>query len=237
MLSEDSTRISQKIAEVVRLRTESHRLAEYQRRAEKMTAAKTCLEPVATSALACRDSGISLPAVHPKVETLRKLLSEASCAAKSDFEQLLTGRFNFAQIERDANDVAVWTAEQLRNVWREHAARIAPAVNPEVLNLLERMPAFSLQIKVVRVGLARFHSLASSLPTRPSQVSDLQSAALEVHEAFLQLHTDDIPTVVWTFLKQATSPVGADLSALTAEVIEWLGVHGLESAFTIKQRI
>jgi hypothetical protein len=236
MLIEECARVEQKIAAVEKLRSEARRISEYQRRREKAQSAAGQLQPVTPISTVLRQAGIEQAAPHPKTTLLRAIFAEIAATAESDCDQLLRDKYNFSQLERDTAEVAAWTEARLLEAWRKHANGIAPAINPEILKVLERIPAFTPQIRTVRARLMEFDRLASELPRNDTRIRDLTRAADEARNVFQQMHTDTIPQSVWVFLRAATAIGGAEIGALTPEVFQWLSQNSLDSAFAIIQR-
>jgi hypothetical protein len=237
MLIDDCVAVEAHIEEVMKARREIDRLASYQKSAEKLQNAVGALQGAAGPAEACRALPGGDVEPHEKVAGLSARLTDLVGAADSQYEQIVSAAFNFAQIERDAQEVSRWTAERVKEVWQAYILTITPSISPEVLDLLEAMPAFTSQIRLVRARVAHFQRVSAVLPGTSADIEAVRATAEAASAAFLALHTDDIPPEVWQFLRAATSPTGATLASLTPAVSDWLKTRRLDSAFSIRQRI
>lgn len=126
--------------------------------------------------------------------------------------------------------------EAALKAWQRHIAERREQVSIEILSTLRAVPAYRPIIATVQLCQEQIERLSRSLPSDVSNaLHELASLIEKQREAWLKLTGGDLPKSVIIFLR-ASMGEGAELRQLTPEVIDWLEIRNLESAFRIKPR-
>jgi hypothetical protein len=123
---------------------------------------------------------------------------------------------------------------QLSEAWGTWAVARIPSVNDEVLGVLSQISELRATVSRVRVGIQRLSQSAISLPANEGAIDAFVRDAEAVTEAWNSLDTQHLSPRVLQFLREAGSPAGARLEALSPEVNSWLYAKGLADSFRIR---
>jgi hypothetical protein len=118
--------------------------------------------------------------------------------------------------------------------WRAYAKQKLPRINGDTLNLLEGLPGQKLAVRSFRELHRRVLDLAEVLPETAGEYDRFDTLTVQCAKAWRDLDASDLPDAVRRFLRDAGSPAGAPLTALTPEVLSWLDQHRLTETFRIK---
>jgi hypothetical protein len=124
--------------------------------------------------------------------------------------------------------------EQLSGAWSAWAVSRIPSVNEEVLGVLSQISELRATVTRVRAGIQRLSQSAMTLPATQGTIDAFVRDAEAVTEAWNSLDTQHLSPKLLQFLREAGSPAGARLDALSQEVSSWLSAKGLSDSFRIR---
>jgi hypothetical protein len=181
-----------------------------------------------------RRRGIGSASVPPEATRLLVELEQLRTRFREEPTYVL-GPNRLAVVRNEVPTFAKTLEQQLLAAWRAYTTAQAPAVNPEVLTMLRGIGALRPQVDRVSVGLRDLAERANRVPTTEADIDQFGRKAAEVSAAWGELDSGHLPAEVLSFLKDAGSPMGADLNKLTEPVRQWLRDHDLTGAFRIRQ--
>lgn len=175
---------------------------------------------------------IPIPDAGNALRQVRQLRDDFAADAAS-----IVGPRRLNAIRSDVARTIEALRSQLAATWSAYAAALVPSVNDEVLGVLSQISELRVTVSRVRAGIHRLTQAGLSLPANDDAIDTLVREAEAVAEAWNSLDTDHLSPQVLQFLRQAGSPAGAQLDALSSEVISWLSAKGLSGSFRIRAAI
>ncbi len=219
------------------LRRNVNRVEAFQSRAQQIAAALSRLKPLTDACQLLRDRGIDVPgteglvgAASAEVEALRTCFVE-------DPERFIDSRgVDFRRFAAVFENACQMLQTAIMVSWQSYIESQKPTVSSEVLAVLARIPAYSRHVTKIREGSAALTSIATRIPSDPSDYQSVASAIAKMDDAWNALDTSALSQPVLNFLRSSSGPDGAPVAMLTEEVRQWLSDHRLEGDFRIRVR-
>lgn len=216
------------------LRGQIDRLDGFRTQAEVLRSAVVRLGPLLVAWRLFRRRGIASASVPPEAARLLTELEQLRTRIGEEPTYVL-GPNRLAVVRNEVPAFALTLEQQLLTAWRTYTTAQAPAVNPEVLTVLRGIGALRPQVDRVSVGLRDLAERSNRVPATEAEIDQFGRKAAEVAAAWEELDSGYLPAEVLSFLKDAGSPMGADLNKLSEPVRQWLRDHDLTGAFRIRQ--
>ncbi len=109
-----------------------------------------------------------------------------------------------------------------------------PAIRNDVLDTLGRISALRDSVARVRSLRVQADKVCKELPDSDDVVLSLAKLGQDIGVAWESLAGNGVPNEVLAFLSSAGTPIGAEYSAMTPKVLEWLSEHGLSNSLRIR---
>lgn len=171
-------------------------------------------------------AALGIVQLQDKVNNLQGsfMASPISILEPNSLKQIIQG-INTACDEMESNLTESWSTYKIGNLIN---------LNPELLDILSKIPGFSENVKKVLGKIKELEQHNVSYPTTRQEVEDFRASASALADAWNKLDSQNIPPEVWNFLKNAVAPGGASMNTITAEVLNWLRDHMVEGSFRVK---
>lgn len=126
---------------------------------------------------------------------------------------------------------------QLRVTWENYIRGKIPNLQPEILEVLARVPTFRQSINTIKRDFEAVLQMAQRLPQNIAELTSAEHSADDISSAWESLTRGEgeVDPEVVEFLK-ASGRVGAPLRTLTEPVKMWLEEHNLIDAFVVTIR-
>lgn len=163
-----------------------------------------------------------------KASTLRAIAAEAPAG-------LANPPFNVAhEFTHRLRGLATAADSAMRDGWRRFIAENSPGGSDEVLEALGKLPQLRAGVTHIRQCRQKIAALAATPPADPARAIDqFRELVAEHRTAWTELTSDNLPAAVIMFLR-ACAGEGALVTALTAEVRDWLEARDLLSSLRIR---
>ncbi|MDL2343414.1 hypothetical protein QOL99_04525 [Deinococcus sp. MIMF12] len=122
-----------------------------------------------------------------------------------------------------------------QRLWQEHLDALKPPVPDALLDVLERHPEWTGRIRQWRTLNKEHARMRAPQPVTPTLIAQAQTLAEQyasLRRAMVEL---DLPAAVLEFF-ECTGDGRATLADLTPDILEWLRLHKLLSAFSVRLR-
>lgn len=138
------------------------------------------------------------------------------------------------QIELGINSALIEMEENLLAAWNTYKSSYLINLNPEMLNVLAKIPGFSNNVQKIIGKTREIDQYHTSYPTTKQEVDNFIARASALTSTWNELDSQNIPPAVWSFLRNAVTPGGTPLNTLSEGVFKWLQDHRVENSFSIK---
>jgi uncharacterized damage-inducible protein DinB len=118
--------------------------------------------------------------------------------------------------------------------WAAYATEKLRTLPEELLSILQKIPAFAPTVNEVRTRATALAQKSKTPPRSAEEFEAFQRALEDIDAAWRKLGSDNVPTEVVTFLREAVSQRGAPLDLLTDSVRAWLVSHKVNPSFRIR---
>jgi len=124
----------------------------------------------------------------------------------------------------------------LQEAWRNWSVikLQLPEIQSDVLDTLGRIAALRESVATIRGLMSEANKICNKLPDSDNDFIRLEKLGKDIVVAWKNLAGDGIPKEVLAFLRAVGNPLGAEYSALTTDVFNWLSLHGLDKSLRIK---
>jgi hypothetical protein len=170
-----------------------------------------------------------LSVAQETLRQVRQLRNDFSTDAAS-----IVGPRRLNAIRSDVTRTMDALRSQLTTAWSAWATALIPSVNDEVLGVLSQISELRVTVSRVRAGIQRLTQAAVALPANEDTIDAFVRDAEAATEAWNSLDTQHLSPKVLQFLREAGSPAGARLDALSSEVSSWLSSRGLVDSFRVR---
>ncbi|WP_186098802.1 hypothetical protein [Burkholderia gladioli] len=210
-------------ADIVRTRTEQIGKA-----AALIAQAREAIDRFKAAGVAIEFAPTNADDLSEKARTLRAIASETPAG-------LADPPFNIAYDFTDRlKGIATGADTAIREGWRRYSDANSPGGSDEVLDALGKLPQLSLGVTRIRQCRQRIAALAATPPMDPARaIVQLTELVTEHRTAWTVLTSDNVPDAVIRFLR-ACAGEGAQLTALTLEVRNWLETRDLLGSLRIR---
>lgn len=212
-----------KAADIVRTRTDQIGKA-----AALIAQAREAVDRFKAAGVAIDFAPVNADDLSERATTLRAIAAETPAG-------LVDPPFNIAYDFTDRlKGIANGADAAMRDGWRRYIDANSPGGSDEVLDALGRLPQLRLGVTRIRQCRQRIAALAATPPTDPAQaIEQLRELVAEHRTAWTALTSDNVPDAVISFLR-ACAGEGAQVTALTQEVRNWLETRDLLGSLRIR---
>lgn len=232
-MREQIAKLRASIAELESLRSQAGRADGYRKRAEALAKPARRLRTLAATARLMRQRRLSVRIQAPSLPHIRRELAALQAQFAQDPDSILKGD--------NQRQYAFWkplaalpdqVEEQLKRVWVQWIRATLPGGQDELLQVLERFPAFAGAVREIRTCARQAELLAQQLPAEEADFDAVLALARRMRQAWDQLAAADLSDEVKRFLLKA-SEGKATLADLTSPVLAWIQGHHLLGAFHV----
>lgn len=235
-LLERSEKLASEIVEINALGAIAGQAEAIRSRASQFETALATLRLSAGSARLLRGHGVQFDVDVQSADGVGHFLGQLLEAVSADPAAALATRDIQPKMLAPLAKLAASVQAAADQAWLRHIRSQLPAVNTDLLDALARVPALRMKVEHFRGLRNRALTIGEKAPTKDAEFEVAQALILQCSEAWSDLDAEGIPKAVITFFREAASPLGAKLSALTPEVLSWLQEHALVDAFGIRTR-
>lgn len=216
-------KVAANAADVVRTRTEQIGKA-----AALIAQARAAIDRFKAAGVAIEFVPANADDLSEKARALRVIVAETPAG-------LADPPFNIAYDFTDRlKGIAIAAHTSIQLGWRRHVEANSPGGSDEVLDALGKLPQLHLGVTRIRQCRQRIGALAANPPTDPARAIDqLRELVAEHRTAWTTLTSDNVPDAVIRFLR-ACAGEGAQVTALTLEVRNWLEARDLLDSLRIR---
>jgi hypothetical protein len=235
MLLERATRLAEKIGRYQKLKAAADVAVLVSTRADQVGQAAALVAQAREALSLFLAAGITVeffPAnadeLSEKAKTLRAIAADAPAG-------LADPPFNVAhEFTHRLRGLATGADGAMREGWRRFIVENSPSGSDDVLDALGKLPQLRAGVTHIRQCRQKIATLAATLPADPARaVNQLRELAAEHRVAWTELTSDKLPGAVIMFLR-ACAGDGAPVTALTAEVRDWLETRDLLASLRIR---
>jgi len=235
MLLERASGLAEKIGHYQKLKAAANAADLVRTRAEQIGQAAAVLAQAREALLRFSAAGVKIdyfPAnadeLSEKARTLRAIATEAPAGlADPPFNVLHEFILRLRALATSADSA-------IREGWRRFAVENSPGGSNEVLDALVKLPQLRAGVIHIRQCRSKIAALADAPPADPARaIGELRELVAEHRAAWAQLTSDNLPDAVILFLR-ACGGEGALVTALTAEVRDWLETRNLLGSLRIR---
>lgn len=235
MLLERASRLAEKIGHYQKLKAAADVADLVRTRADQVGQAAALVAQAREALSRFFAAGISIeyfPAnadeLSEKARTLRAIAAEAP-AGLADPPFNVTHEFTHR-----LRGLATGADGAMREGWRRFIVENSPGGSDDVLDALGKLPQLRAGVTQIRQCRQKIAAIAATPPADPARAVDqLRDLAAEHRAAWTELTSDNLPTAVIMFLR-ACAGDGAPVTALTAEVRDWLETRNLLASLRIR---
>jgi hypothetical protein len=216
-------KVAAKAADIVRTRTDQIGKA-----AALIAQAREAIDRFKAAGVAIEFAPANADDLSEKARALRIIAAETPA-------DLADPPFNIAYDFTDRlRGIASGVDTAIRDGWRRYIEANSPGGSEEVLDALGRLPQLRLGVTRIRQCRQGIAALAATPPTDPARAIDqLRELVAEHRTAWTALTSDSVPDAVIRFLR-ACAGEGAQVTALTLEVRDWLETRNLLGSLRIR---
>jgi len=233
MLIEQSKELTSKIEKIRELRKHAINGEAFRTRADQLSGPSERLDLLSQVLEVFLQRGMTVEIDVEKIRTLKAQLDELTRKYGEDPSTVIQPdsqlRFSFWSLVGGLPDEM---EQSLRRAWVGFINQALPVMHADLLTVLMRIPGFMKQVEIIRQRMQEAIQLQQTLPQSEAVFNRIEVLARQLHEAWDQLHSEDISESVLVFLR-ATSSNTATLQHISPEVREWLERHNLLQAFKV----
>lgn len=178
-----------------------------------------------------KDKGIYGFTLMQEVDDFLSQVIDIEKQFKTDHKSLLEPK-RIKTLEVKSKTLRAAITRQLSQMWIAYRNSHVPTIDKKFLSALEMIPNFSKT--VVQVEKLSSQIEAIDYPKNHDQFEKSEDIIAQLITAWSSLNSDEVPTEVLRFLKEATTTNGAPMNLLTPTVQQWLDAKGIGSSFRIR---
>lgn len=165
-------------------------------------------------------------------ESIGRLVAEFRTAYSAEPDTALAK--SFTQMQEKLVRILEPLEKSQAEAWRNYAAERLRTFPEELLSILQKIPTFAPTVNEVRNRATALSQKSKILPRSTEEFDAFLRALRDIDEVWRRLGSDNVPSEVVAFLREAVSQRGASLDLLTDSVRTWLTSHQVNSAFRIR---
>ena len=231
MLIDDCQQLSTLAKSVTDLRSNVAELKNFKTRQTEIEQIVRELKPLVEALQAFKEKGIYGFTLLQEVENFLAQVIDVEKQFKNEHKWLL-GAKKIKPLEDKSKSLREAIEKQLRQQWITYRSNHLPTISNDFLSILAKIPTFSKTVAAVQ-------SLSSQIrvidyPKDRDQFQKVEEALTKLITEWSRLNSDEVPTEVLTFLREAATINGAPMNLLTPTVQNWLDDKGIDSSFRIR---
>ena len=214
------------------LREHVDKLDAFQGREQKLQALLQTLRPLTEAAGELRQHGIAEINVQDRLPGVLSQLHRTETVYREERDSFVDAqRSGFADFERTLGAFFTSLEDQIREAWRAHTQDRVRPLDPEVLEVLGSIPAYSETTLRLKSLERRVNELRDALPSE-SVCDQFEAATADRNQLWEEMQGTDFSREILNFLRRASGG-GASLDDYTPEVDRWIAGHDLQASFRI----
>lgn len=227
MLTSQAEELTGKIARLAALRRMGDDVGRFRTRATALDAPAARLLDLARVLAAFRIRSIAVSLEVAQLATLLQHVRDIQGQYEADRVSIIAAdgqlRFSFWQ---PLATLPGQLEATLRESWQTYIEERLPPHQPDLLQVMSRVPGFGAQINRIGALYAEAETHSRTLPHDDDAFGTVDRITADLHHAWGELRGPGIPEDVLAFLRAATTG-GANRGAFTTDVEQWLVDHDL----------
>jgi len=234
MLIEKSQELIELSQKYVKLKDDTYKREGFKTREKQISQAFEKVKDLVQSLRLFRKQGLIIADFKPTVEKLLLKVEDTINKYQEKPESILDPEnFSGNELETEINKITARIEKELLQAWKNYINRQKPNTPLDLLNILEQVDSFKLDIARIRELDSQIKSKTEKFPKYQDEFDDINKLIQELNQTWQNLNADNVSEEVKAFLKAAVSNTGAPYDLLTKEVNLWILRHNLNRKLRI----